>query len=120
MDLTTYQQTAVSTAKYPDVGANLVYPALGLAGECGEVVEHIKKAYRVHGRVSCNTAGPGSVTTMSGIYNAPQLALELGDVLWYIAALASEIGYDLSEIAQMNLDKLADRKESGTLTEVSR
>lgn len=117
MDLTTYQQTAVSTAKYPNVGDNLVYPALGLAGECGEVVEHVKKLYRKTGRIDCYD---GSLSSNASHSHDLALALEIGDVLWYIAALASEIGYDLSEIAQMNLDKLADRKAAGTLMEVSR
>jgi NTP pyrophosphatase (non-canonical NTP hydrolase) len=92
-----YQTRAADTARYPDVGHNPVYPTLGLAGETGEVAEKVKKVLRDNG----------------GHFDAAAVAAiqkELGDVLWYVARLASELGLDLEQIAAGNLSKLADRK----------
>jgi NTP pyrophosphatase (non-canonical NTP hydrolase) len=97
-----YQQRAGDTAKYPDVGSNPVYPTLGLAGETGEVCEKVKKVLRDQG----------------GQFDADALAAiqkELGDVLWYVARLASELGLDLDAIAAGNLAKLASRQARGVL-----
>ena len=97
-----YQDAAESTAIYPDKGDNLYYPALGLAGEAGEVCEKIKKIMRDQ---------RGFITEE----NEEELVKELGDVLWYVANLASEINRNLSEIAEVNLQKLEDRKNRGKL-----
>jgi len=91
-----YQQKAIKTAIYPKE-YKIIYPALGLCGEAGEVAEKVKKWLR------------------DGEINDRDIALELSDCLWYIANLAEDLGYDLEEIAQMNLDKLADRKKRGVL-----
>lgn len=96
MDFSSYQKRAKSTAIYPEA-YKLVYPALGLAGEAGEVAEKIKKSIR------------------DGNLDVEGLKKELGDVLWYIAAIANDIEFDLNEIAQMNLDKLESRKNRGVL-----
>jgi NTP pyrophosphatase (non-canonical NTP hydrolase) len=96
MDLNAYQQGARHTARYPDVGSNPIYPTLGLCGEAGEVADKVKKVLRDQG----------------GAFNAEvseALKLELGDVLWYLAQLSSELGFELSEIAEANLNKLASR-----------
>ena len=96
MDLNAYQQGARRTARYPDVGSNPIYPTLGLCGESGEVADKVKKVLRDQG----------------GVFSAEvreALKLELGDVLWYVAQLASELGFGLDEIASANLDKLASR-----------
>ena len=97
-----YQDAAESTAIYPDKGDNLYYPALGLAGEAGEVCEKIKKIMRDQ---------KGFITQE----NEDELVRELGDVLWYVANIASEINRNLSEIAEVNLQKLEDRKKRGKL-----
>ena len=97
-----YQDAAESTAIYPDKGDNLYYPALGLAGEAGEVCEKIKKIMRDQ---------KGFITQE----NEDELVKELGDVLWYVANIASEINRNLSEIAEVNLQKLEDRKNRGKL-----
>ena len=76
MDLRDYQTRSRRTAAYPDVGANIVYPTLGLAGEAGEVAEKIKKLIRDDGGVL-------------GDERREALGAELGDVLWYVAKLAS-------------------------------
>ena len=90
-----YQEVARSTAMYPE-DVKVVYPTLGLCGEAGEVAEKIKK----HMRDGRSLVGVG---------------LELGDVLWYISALADDLGITLEEIAQANIDKLASRMNRGKL-----
>lgn len=102
MTFTEYQQKSAATAVYPEVGRNLAYPTLGLAGETGEVAERVKKVIRDSG---------GKVS--EEIRQA--LAKELGDVLWYVAALARELSLDLDEIARGNIEKLASRKDRGML-----
>lgn len=97
-----YQIEARRTAIYPNLGGNLWYPTLGLCGESGEVAEKIKKIYRDKG---------GAVF----LEDALELQKELGDVLWYIANLASELGLSLGVIATMNLEKLQERQSRGKL-----
>lgn len=102
MELTDYQERSRVTAVYPDAGANLLYPTLGLCGEAGEVAEKVKKMVRDDG----------------GVLSAQRrdaLAGELGDVLWYVAQLATEAGLDLDAIARANLDKLRSRSERGVV-----
>ena len=96
MDFNTYQKKARTTAVYPNIGTNLWYPALGLAGEAGEVAEKVKKIYR-------DDAG---VVTLAKIL---EICKELGDALWYISNVASELNLDLDEVARLNLEKLAQR-----------
>ena len=102
MTFRAYQQRALQTAVYPDCGRNFTYPALGLCGEAGEVAEKIKKIIRDKG--GC-----------FGDEERAQIALELGDVLWYAAILASEFGLSLQDIANANLDKLAKRAKRGKI-----
>jgi NTP pyrophosphatase (non-canonical NTP hydrolase) len=102
VDISEYQRLSRRTAEYPR-DAWLAYPALGLAGEAGEVAEHAKKAIRDDG---------GQVSDE----RRAAMAKELGDVLWYVAQLASELNLDLSEIAQGNLDKLLSRQQRGVLS----
>jgi NTP pyrophosphatase (non-canonical NTP hydrolase) len=101
IELSDYQRLSRRTAEYPRQ-AWLAYPALGLAGEAGEVAEHAKKAVRDDG---------GLVTGE----RRQAISRELGDVLWYVAQVASELGLDLDEIAQANLDKLLSRQRRGVL-----
>ena len=96
MDLNQYQQGARATARYPEVGSNPIYPTLGLCGEAGEVADKVKKVLR-------DRQGSFSPEVIA------DLQLELGDVLWYVAQLATELGLELEQIAQNNLDKLASR-----------
>lgn len=97
-----YQRASRETAIYPDKDRNLVYPTLGLGGESGEIMEKVKKIIRDKGGVVDDAAREA-------------LVLELGDVLWYVAAIASELEVDLGEVASRNLAKLASRKSRGTL-----
>lgn len=98
MDLNNYQRQARNTALYPDLGSNPIYPALGLCGEAGEVADKVKKVLR-------DEAGVFSDERRQAI------ALELGDVLWYVSQLADELGFSLETVAQANLDKLASRAQ---------
>ena len=98
IELSEYQERSRSTAKYPRDAA-LAYPALGLARE---VAEQIKKASRDDG---------GEITAE----RLSAIAKELGDVMWYVAQLATELGLDLDEIAGLNLEKLRSRQLRGVL-----
>jgi NTP pyrophosphatase (non-canonical NTP hydrolase) len=103
MNLNQYQTEALKTAVYPNMGSNFPYPALGLAGESGEVADKLKKVIRDN----------------DGVLTDPvrdAVAKELGDVLWYVSVLAYELDYDLETIAANNLAKLASRQERGVLT----
>jgi NTP pyrophosphatase (non-canonical NTP hydrolase) len=103
MRFSDYQALSRRTATYPGAGENIVYPTLGLAGEAGEVAEKVKKMLRDDG---------GTL----GEERREALAAELGDVLWYVAQVATEAGLDLEEIAQANLDKLLSRRRRGVLS----
>ena len=100
-DLDMYQQVAKQTAIYPREQA-IIYPTLGLTGEAGEVANKVKKIIRDDG----NKINEGLVQEISA---------EIGDCLWYISVLADDIGIKLSDIANANLIKLANRKEKGTI-----
>jgi NTP pyrophosphatase (non-canonical NTP hydrolase) len=102
MELSDYQERSRATAVYPGAGANLLYPTLGLCGEAGEVAEKIKKMVR-------DDAGVLSAERREA------LAKELGDVLWYVAQLATEAGLELDAIAAGNLEKLGSRRDRDVL-----
>ena len=102
MEMNSYQDAARMTAAYPDVGRNPIYPTLGLTGEAGEVADKVKKVIR-------DSGGVFDVDTREAI------KLELGDVLWYVAQLASELGYELNEVADANLQKLSSRAARGRI-----
>lgn len=102
MDFDEYQKESKKTAIYPKIGASFIYPTLGLADEAGEVVGKIKKVMR-------DDAGVISEEKLSDIKK------ELGDVLWYLSQIASELNLNLSDVAKANLEKLLSRKERGVL-----
>lgn len=97
-----YQRKSKATAVYPEGERGLYYCGLKLAGEAGEVAEHIGKAIRDN---------DGVITEE----RRAALKIELGDVLWYVGALCTELGFELSDVAHGNLDKLEDRKARGVL-----
>ena len=102
MELNHYQSESRRTALYPDVGSNAIYPTLGLVGEAGEVADKVKKILR----------------DKNGLFDEEskgEIKLELGDVLWYISQLSSELGYELEEVAEANLKKLRSRKNRGKI-----
>lgn len=96
LSMNEYQNMAVRTAIYK-AEHQLLYPALGLAGEAGEVANKIKKVIR------------------DGTLDRNDVASELGDVLWYVAALARDLNVDLQDLAMQNLEKLYDRAARGAI-----
>ena len=109
MDAREYQQLAARTLidkpnfDIPDVEIMQVWNAIGLAGEAGEVAELIKKGvFHQHG------------------VDRQKLAKELGDVLWYAAALCTKAGLDMGEVMQVNIDKLRERYPNGYSSEDSK
>ena len=101
VDFNSYKRSAEGTAIYPNQH-KIIYHALGMAGEAGEVANKVKKLIR------------------DGPDNRPDtwredIASEIGDVLWYCAALASDLNLSLGMIAAQNLIKLDKRKDKGTL-----
>lgn len=102
MDFKEYQEKSRKTAIYPKIGENFVYPALGLGDEAGEVLGKIKKIFRdKNGEVSDETKN--------------ELKKELGDVLWYLAQLSTELEISLDDVAESNIEKLYSRLDRGTL-----
>ncbi len=102
MNFTEYQQKAKATAKYPVIGHGVIYPTLGLTNEAGEVAGKIKKVFRdKDGIISDETR--------------EALKAELGDVLWYLAQVATELNLSLDEIAEYNIAKLLDRQARGKI-----
>ena len=102
MQFNDYQTETKATAKYPDVGNNFIFPTLGLVGEAGEVAEKIKKLIRDKA-----TDTPAKLTET----DRTEISKELGDVLWYLAQLASEIGVSLEDVATINLAKTQLRRD---------
>ena len=100
-DLDMYQQVAKQTAIYPREQA-IIYPTLGLTGEAGEVANKVKKIIR-------------DGTNKNNENLVQEISAEIGDCLWYISVLADDIGVKLSDIANNNLIKLANRKKNNTI-----
>ncbi len=97
-----YQRKSRRTAAYPTIGEPFIYPTLGLVGEVGEVAEKVKKIFRDKG-------GTVDAETRAAVEK------ELGDVLWYMAQLATELGLSLDDVAAGNIKKLLSRLDRGTL-----
>lgn len=106
MNLNEYQAQVGKTALYPRVGNNFIYPALGLAGETGEVVEKIKKLIRNDGIETPDRVPPEK---------RDEIVKEMGDVLWYLAQLSTELGVSFGTVAERNIEKLASRMERGVI-----
>lgn len=93
-----YQKISKKTVIYPNKGKNFIYPTLGLVGEAGEVAEKIKKIIRDN----------------KGIIKKEvkeEIKKELGDVLWYLTQIATELKLSLEDVAISNLEKLFSRKK---------
>lgn len=104
MKFSDYQTEATKTAIYPKVdGHGWIYPALGLANEAGEVGGKLKKVLRDNN---------GHIDEQQ----RDDISKELGDVLWYIAQLASELSINLDDVAAANIAKLASRQKRGKIS----
>lgn len=99
LTLDEYQKMAMETAIYPQP---IICPTLGLTGEAGEVSDKVKKVLRDNDSVFTDE-------------KKLEIAKEIGDVLWYCATLSHDIGYTLSDIAQINYEKLHSRQVRGKL-----
>ncbi|MFA5169250.1 MAG: nucleoside triphosphate pyrophosphohydrolase family protein [Candidatus Paceibacterota bacterium] len=97
-----YQTFSRKTAIYPNKDNNFIYPTLGLAGEAGEVAEKIKKVIR---------DGNGIVSDEK----REEITKELGDVLWYVANLSTELKINLEDVASKNIEKLESRYQRNEL-----
>lgn len=100
LTLNEYQRFALSTAD--PCAKDPLYLACGICEEAGEAAGKVKKAIRDH----------------AGCFNYErrfEIALELSDILWYVANQAHQMGYTLAEIAKLNMNKINGRIERGTL-----
>jgi NTP pyrophosphatase (non-canonical NTP hydrolase) len=106
MDFFEYEDAVASTAIYPEVGQGsltaLNYTVLGMGGEAGEILNKVKKIYRDKDGVLSPE-------------DRAEISKEIGDVLWYAARAAHELGYTLEEVAEYNVEKLRDRRARGVL-----
>lgn len=98
-----YQQESKKTAFYPNWGNNFIYPSLGLTSEAGEVAGKIKKIVRDKGGIMDDET-------------RKEVSKELGDTLWYISQLATELGLSLSTLAEQNITKLKSRQQRDVLS----
>ncbi|ADR35622.1 nucleoside triphosphate pyrophosphohydrolase family protein [Oceanithermus profundus] len=101
-DLDTYQKKSRKTWSLIHTDHPITYPTLGLVNEAGELAGKVKKIFRDKGGV----IGPA---------DREALKYELGDVLWYLAQIATELDLSLREVAEANLEKLFDRLERGAI-----
>jgi NTP pyrophosphatase (non-canonical NTP hydrolase) len=97
-----YQRESRKTWSLIHTDHPIVYPTLGLVNEAGEVAGKVKKIFRDKNGVISEE-------------DREALKQELGDVLWYLAQIATEIGVGLDEVASANLTKLFDRLERGKI-----
>ena len=103
MNFNEYQEKCNLTAQYPKpISSNLLYPVLGLVGETGEFCEKLKKIYR----------------DKDGVFNEfdlIEMKKEMGDILWYLSTICTELNFNLDEVAEGNIKKLLSRKERGVI-----
>lgn len=101
-DFATYQRESRKTWSAINVDHSIVYPTLGLMNEAGEVAGKIKKIFRDKG----GQIGPDE---------REALLYELGDVLWYLTQICTELDLSLADVAGANISKLASRQQRGTI-----
>lgn len=98
-----YQKKALTTAKFSeDEFKDIMHWVLGVTGEAGEIAEKFKKIIRDKG---------GDISEA----DRAELSKEIGDVLWYLAVLAHQLGLSFEDVASDNLAKLKSRKQRGVI-----
>lgn len=97
MNFNEYQKQADSTAMYPNRGHNYIFPVIGLAGETGEVAEKFKKVIRDKNGVIDDEA-------------KKEIVKEMGDVLWYLSQICTELGVEFDGVAEANIQKINSRR----------
>jgi NTP pyrophosphatase (non-canonical NTP hydrolase) len=102
MDCDDYQRAALRTARDKDAPDEFIHLVLGLVGEAGEIAEKVKKLVRDKN---------SDLTQL----DRNDMAAEIGDVLWYAAVLANFLDLSLGDVAQRNIDKLADRQRRAVI-----
>jgi NTP pyrophosphatase (non-canonical NTP hydrolase) len=102
MNFSDYQARSRKTARYPVIGHGVIYPTLGLTNEAGEVAGKVKKIFRDKGG-------------LIGDEERAALKSELGDVLWYLSQVCTELGISFDEVAEANIEKLYSRLERGKI-----
>lgn len=103
MEFNEYQKRALETAIH-DKKYKIIYPAIGIGNESGEILGKIKKWMR-------GDDGDGDMSKE----RKEAIKDELGDVLWYMAILAHDLGIPFDDVAKINLAKLKSRKERGVI-----
>ncbi len=103
MNFNSYQEFVKEMKRYPE-NMRVIYPTLGLTGEAGEIAEKVKKWVRDEDYAN----GMSKERRQA-------LLLELGDPLWYIAALSDDLGFTLQEVVAANVEKLTSRKDRGVI-----
>lgn len=101
-NLDAYQRESRKTWSLIHTDHPIVYPTLGLVNEAGELAGKVKKIFRDKG---------GQISEA----DREALKYELGDVLWYMAQIATELDLSLQEVAEANLEKLFSRLERGKI-----
>lgn len=96
IDIDNYQKECKKTAIYP-TEYSVIYPVIGMCGETGEVAEKIKKIIRDKNSIFDETS-------------KIEIMKELGDVMWYISNIATDLNVNMSDILTMNLDKIQSRQ----------
>lgn len=112
MDMSTYQSKAFGYAKFETND----YPFMALAEEVGEVSGKIAKVVRKHGCTADQAIASAAAPTCPPEQELREdLRKELGDVLWQLAACCTELGFAMGDVAELNLEKLADRNSRGVI-----
>lgn len=103
MEFNEYQKRSLETAVHGDK-YKIIYPAIGIGNESGEILGKIKKWMR-------GDDGDGDMSNE----RKDAIKDELGDVLWYMAVLAHDLGIEFDDVAKINVAKLKSRKERGVI-----
>jgi NTP pyrophosphatase (non-canonical NTP hydrolase) len=113
MHFADYQKLSTATAIYPGKGTimGLAYVSLGANGEAGEIAEYVKKAWR-----DDNIETVDGENYYVGDERRRKILNEVGDTLWYLSQICEELDASLGQVAEANIQKLADRRERDAIS----